>query len=146
MHLDKLMKDRGLSDSQLADRCKCHVSTIEAWRKGENFPRRPQLIKLCEVLRCSSDELIGLGKIPRDPITRMAKRLYQAVTLGGQFNSTGLHQVATLFRQMCAGRPTKIEKWIRGIAEALYEVELVESKTQRIPPTTKKDFTQLRLF
>lgn len=66
--------------------------------------------------------------------------------MGGEFNSGSIHQIATQFRHYAGGRPTKLEKWLRGVAEVLYEAELLERKTDTGKQKKDPDFFQLRLF
>lgn len=45
--LNKLMKERGITDSDLANRLGLSTSTVYKWRIGLNPPHKPNLAKLC---------------------------------------------------------------------------------------------------
>lgn len=58
--LKKLRIKKGLSQKALAEKIKIHQSTICDYEKNVIIPKIDVIIKLCKVLDCSSDYLLGL--------------------------------------------------------------------------------------
>ena len=50
----------GLSQDDLAEVIGVHVNTLRAWENGANKPGSLNLIKLCDLFKCSPDYLLGL--------------------------------------------------------------------------------------
>lgn len=126
MKLAELMNKRGLTDSELAKIMDCQPSTIFQWKAGGYSPKAENMLKLCQTLNCSADELLGFNSVAVELPNYQGQRLYRAVTQEGAFDSQLIHLFATRLRQF-TGKTTSLEIWMRNIAEALYEIELAES-------------------
>lgn len=71
---DRLKNERenkGFTMSALGEAIGVAKQTINSYEKGEKQPTISNLIKLCEVLDCSSDYLIGLSDDPRFNLVRL---------------------------------------------------------------------------
>jgi transcriptional regulator with XRE-family HTH domain len=136
------MAERGLTDQKLAEAVGVHPGTIASWRLGRNFPRGPQLMAICQALKCSLDELVGVAKPARHPAVRMAKKLFAEVTMGGALDSQALHAIASGFHRMSGGKITRMEVLFRRMAEVVYEVELLS----RCESSPLEVYRQLQLF
>lgn len=145
MNLHLLMKRHGLTARMLAKKLDCHESNVSAWLKGRYTPRLDYIVKLCQILRCSADELLDIesNKCPQLP-KALSKELYRTVTRDGKYNSAAIYQMAMRVRKANAGNMTALERWFLEIAQALDKIELVFSD----PPQNKKNqpVEQLSLF
>src|SRR5947207_9696887 len=56
-NLATLRKNHHFSRSQLADRVGVSILTLSRWERGEAVPRKYNLVKLCEVLECTEEDL-----------------------------------------------------------------------------------------
>lgn len=56
----------GLNQGDLAEKLGVDRSTVAKWETGAAKPRTDALIKLCEILSCSADELLGIEKTPAE--------------------------------------------------------------------------------
>lgn len=63
INLRKVRESKNISQKELAAIMKVGQSTVSMWETGETTPRMPKLLKLCKVLNCSLDELIGAENI-----------------------------------------------------------------------------------
>ena len=126
MKLAEIMLDRGMTDSELAKAMSVQQSTIFQWKAGGFSPKANSLFKLCEVLNCSTNELLGFNSVSVALPDYQGQRLYKAVTQEGNFDSHLIHIFATRIRRL-AGKATSLEVWMRHIAEALYEIELAQN-------------------
>lgn len=54
----------GITQEQLAGQLGIDRSTVAKWETGQSKPRTDALIKLCEILSCTADELLGIEKTP----------------------------------------------------------------------------------
>lgn len=52
---------RGLTQAQLARLLNVKQGTVGAWEIGYSFPRPNSMVKLCEVLHITVDELLKVG-------------------------------------------------------------------------------------
>ena len=52
---------RGLTQTQLARLLNVKQGTVGAWEIGYSFPRPKSMVKLCEVLHITVDELLKVG-------------------------------------------------------------------------------------
>ncbi|MDE7087018.1 MAG: helix-turn-helix domain-containing protein [Clostridia bacterium] len=57
--LKELRKENALSQSQLAQQVGVSQSMIVRWESGECEPTASNILKLSEVLNCSTDYLLG---------------------------------------------------------------------------------------
>lgn len=143
MHLAQLMKEKGMTDAQLAKELGCVQSTVFHWKLGTYLPRADYVKKICEILQCSADDLLGVELEKPDRLSRaMATDLLKAITKNGTYNAQLIHQMATAWRRMRGGKVTEFELWLRNIAETLYAIELV----QKQPKKPETDTNQLRLI
>ncbi len=126
MKLAEIMLDRGMTDSELAKAIGVQQSTVFQWKAGGFSPKAKSLFKLCDVLNCSTNELLGFNSVDVSLPDYQGQRLYDAVTQEGHFDSQLIHIFATRIRKF-AGKATSLETWMRHIAEALYEIELAKS-------------------
>ncbi|WP_423754018.1 helix-turn-helix domain-containing protein [Cloacibacillus evryensis] len=58
MNLDSIMRDKGISNAQIATRFNTTPSTVSRWRNNINSPDNSILPELCDFLGCSLDELL----------------------------------------------------------------------------------------
>ena len=145
MNLTEILKDRGMTDAELARQLRCVQSTVYHWKAGTYMPRLEYVKKICEILSCSADDLFGIQVEKPTRLNRaLSVSLYQAVTKGGQYDSQYIHQIASRVRIAKGGKLTETERWFRQMAEAVYQVEiLLKPKKQ----DAKSDNSyQLRLF
>lgn len=131
MKLAELMRDKGISDAELAKQMGCMQSTVFQWKGGGFSPKANKVVKLCTLLQCSADELLGIATYSTPLRTYQGQRLYNAITDKGAFDSNSIHQLASQFRQF-AGKTTSLETWLRKIAEALYDIELVSQESESL--------------
>lgn len=66
MNLDDAIKKRGKTRAQIAAGLNTTYATIYRWATGIHEPGIDEIRKLVEILKCSSDELLGIKPI-RDP-------------------------------------------------------------------------------
>lgn len=143
MKLAQILKDRSISDADMAQRLGCAHSTVFQWRVGAQLPRADYVKKICETLQCSADELLGIDVEKPTRLNRaQSVELLQAVTKSKRYDSQVIHQMATRVRQSKGDRITEFEKWLRGMAEALYKIEVA----LRPKPPLKSEGIQLSLF
>ncbi len=57
--LKELRQENGLSQAQLAKRAGCSQPMITLWEKGECEPTASYIIKLADILNCTTDYLLG---------------------------------------------------------------------------------------
>lgn len=62
--LGKRLKERrkqvGISTQEkFAERLGCHAKTVKNWEQGQNMPELSTLVKICHMLQCSIDYLLG---------------------------------------------------------------------------------------
>ena len=53
-------KEKGLSQTQLAQMLNTTQDTISLWELGKSCPDAENIIKLCKIFSISSDELLGI--------------------------------------------------------------------------------------
>lgn len=125
--LAELMREKGFTDKALAKKLNCAPSTVFQWRTGVYLPRIENLRPLCQALKCSADDLLGIEVEKPTRLTRAESvELYKAITMGGVYNSQMLHAMATKIRRG-TGKTTDMERWLRELAEAVYKVELMKA-------------------
>ena len=56
--LRRLREEKGLTQEQLANILGVNRTTVTLWEAGINKPRADMLIKLSEILKCSTDDLL----------------------------------------------------------------------------------------
>lgn len=135
LRLESIMMDRGITDSELAKTLGVQQSTVFQWKAGGFAPKSSNLARLCEVLKCTPSELLGFNSIAVPLADHQGKRLYQAVTATGSFDSQCLHLFATRIRKL-TGKVTEFEIWLRHIAEVLYEIELAANESDSLSRQT----------
>ena len=59
MPIRKLRERLGMTMFELADRMGVSVATVSRWETGEAVPVTTRLGALADVLRCTTDELLG---------------------------------------------------------------------------------------
>lgn len=59
MNIRKLREAADLTPGDLAKALGLDVSTVYHWEDGTAFPRAATLIKLADLLHCTTDELLG---------------------------------------------------------------------------------------
>lgn len=144
LKLYDIMKSRKMTDDAVASRLGCAASTVVHWRLGVYEPRASNLVKLCEMLDCSADDMLAIQRkrdirLPRSQSINLLK----AVTMAGQYTSERYHQMATAAKQARGGKVTEFERLLRGIAEALYCIEIAQ---KQMPRPVVVEAVQLRLF
>ena len=50
----------GKSKKDIARAVNVSIASIENWENGRSLPNLINLLKLCKILNCSSDELLGV--------------------------------------------------------------------------------------
>lgn len=58
MNLDRIMKDKHITNTVIAKRFNTTVATVSRWRNNVNNPDNNILPELCDFLGCSLDELL----------------------------------------------------------------------------------------
>lgn len=58
-NIQKLREAAGLTPGDLAKILKLDVSTVYHWEDGTALPRAATLMKLADLLHCTTDELLG---------------------------------------------------------------------------------------
>lgn len=141
--LAELMREKNLTDSDVAKALGCQQSTIFQWKAGGFSPKANRLIPLCKLLDCTPNDLLGFG-LKKSTNINYAKReeLMQAVTKNGQYDSSAIHTIASKVQRMAGGKITGFELWLRSIAEVIYRIELTQKPTKQPEATVN----QLRFF
>ena len=62
MELRSLRKQCGLSQEQLAALVGVSQASISEWESGSSNPSVKSILKLSDVLSCTSDELLGIAR------------------------------------------------------------------------------------
>ena len=78
-NLKRLRLEQGLTQAQLAKAIGVGQSTLNYWENGKCDITSFYVVKLCEVLKVSSDELLGLDPMPAtsDEITDILAIMHQ---------------------------------------------------------------------
>lgn len=63
-NLRRLRLEQGLTQAQLAKSIGVGQSTLNYWENGKSDITSYYIVKLCEVLKVSSDELLGIEPMP----------------------------------------------------------------------------------
>lgn len=63
MELDKLMRDKSITNIQLAEYFSTTSATISRWRNNINQPDINLLPQICELLECTLDQLLGIDQV-----------------------------------------------------------------------------------
>jgi transcriptional regulator with XRE-family HTH domain len=58
--LRKKREAKGISQSALGDHCGVSRNAVSLWESNDSSPTVPNLVKACELLEASADELLGL--------------------------------------------------------------------------------------
>lgn len=74
-NLQKLMKEKKLSQNQLAKKLNISSTAVSKWISGKNLPTSDKIIKICEIFEISSDELLGIKARAPDNLTLKEKEL-----------------------------------------------------------------------
>jgi len=64
-----LRKERGLTQEELAELCEISMSFMGHIERGTRKMSLETFDRICRELQCSSDELLGLGFVPREDIS-----------------------------------------------------------------------------
>lgn len=70
-NLEKLRKEAGMSQLELAEKLGVSQQTISKYEKGVREPDNATLVKLSEIFNCSTDYLLGRTNV-RTPIETIA--------------------------------------------------------------------------
>ena len=73
--IQKLRKQRGLSQEALAEKVTVTRQTISKWEKGMSVPDSEQLIKIAVILETTVSELLGTQVENEEEPNRLAKEL-----------------------------------------------------------------------
>lgn len=65
-NLKSILKLRNKTTYQLAKDLDSYQSTVAMWCNGSREPSAYSIIRICNALKCSSDELLGLKEIKND--------------------------------------------------------------------------------
>ena len=145
LKLTELLKEKNLTEAELARQLGCVQSTIFHWKVGTYLPHAKYLVSMCQILDCSADDLLGIEREkPRQLDRQRATELLKAVTRKGQYDATVFHQMATKIRQSRANKVTEFEKWLRDLAEVVYKIE-ISAKT-KTSTNVSSQAVQLRLL
>lgn len=63
--LDKMMKERNISNYEMSKKTGISDSLIGYWRKGERVPKADNLLNIANFLECSVDYLLGRTDEPK---------------------------------------------------------------------------------
>jgi transcriptional regulator with XRE-family HTH domain len=145
MELERLLSIRGMTDAELARQLDCQRSTVLHWKRGSHFPRADMLLKICRVLECSADELLGQEKTVGISLAKH-NALYKAVTQQGHYDWAMWHQMATKVRRAAKGKMTPAEILFRNIGEALYKIQLVAKAPGAAIDAMREEYEQMSMF
>ncbi len=59
MKITELRERAGMTKTQVADKLGVDISTVCKWETGVNKPTSDSLLKLADLFRCTTDELLG---------------------------------------------------------------------------------------
>lgn len=81
MSLKQKIKEKGLTQQELADMLGVKQTAISNWCNGYNLPSTDKLLKLEKILGCSISELLGYGEGSDEPlrISDLACRTSEAI-------------------------------------------------------------------
>lgn len=68
MNLDRIMKDKKITNIVIAKRFNTTTATVSRWRNGVNNPDPSILPELCDYLGCTLDELLRDDVNPTAPL------------------------------------------------------------------------------
>ena len=80
-NLRELMKRDHISQTELAKRCGCSISTVNGWLHEVGVPRVPMLNKLTGIFDCKPADLLTDKRNPADPngVSEAKRKLIDAV-------------------------------------------------------------------
>ena len=61
--LKEVRKDRGDTQSDLAEKLQVSLSTVKSWEGEKSSPSHELLVQICRLYQVSSDYLLGLSKV-----------------------------------------------------------------------------------
>ena len=83
MTIKDARKSRGMTQEELAELINVKRSTVAMWENGSNIPRTGTLIRIAQVLECTTDELLGYERRKETREEIIARRVADArATLG----------------------------------------------------------------
>ncbi len=56
--IKELREKNGLRQADLAKKLNISRTTVAKWENGQNFPRRKNLVKLIQILKCDANDLL----------------------------------------------------------------------------------------
>ena len=59
VNLQKIRKEKGITQQKLAKKLGVDQTTISKWEKNETYPRLENLKQIAKILQCSLDELVA---------------------------------------------------------------------------------------
>lgn len=65
MKIREIRVSKGISQRTLAKRIGVTQGAVFQWENGLTWPSVPTLLKLADVLQCSTDELLGRKQFPQ---------------------------------------------------------------------------------
>ena len=86
LYLGEIRKSRGKTQDEMATACDVPKRTYGSWERGEVIIGANNLMKCARILRCSTDEILGLPvrKDYVDPREAELHRIWQDLTDDGQ--------------------------------------------------------------
>lgn len=87
IRIKELREEKGISQKELGKILNVAQNTISNWEKGSREPDTKALMKLAEILECTTDYLLGKSNI-RTPIETIA-----AHHDGGEFTEEELNEI-----------------------------------------------------
>lgn len=89
----------GLTSQQIADLIDVNIATYRNYESGAREPRFDTLVKLCKVLKVTSDELLGINK-PIGTYTEPQQTVIDAKTISAFYNALPESQKNSLKQQL----------------------------------------------
>lgn len=146
MRLAEILKEKNISDAELAKRIGCRQSNVCQWRRGRYKPGIDYLEKIANALDCSLYDLLGIPDKRQARLTRnQSKAIYKAVSNDGELTADDWHEWASALQRKAGGKITSMVVLFRSIAEALYKLELVSPQEEKPSKAIKSNTQQLRL-
>lgn len=79
--LQKLRKEKNMSQEQLADRCDVSRQAVSKWESGKSYPDMDKIMQLCKILECNLDDLIDDAAFGNNSIPTKNKKVTMSTYL-----------------------------------------------------------------
>jgi transcriptional regulator with XRE-family HTH domain len=127
-----------LTKNDLAERTGIAKSTIYHWVNGVHSPNVPSILKLCEVMELTPNQLLGVEDTQyARPVFSRLKALQKAVTKNGLYDSGKLDAIANAL----LNKSPALASLLRDTARAVYNLELAVKPNKRQPDEQDEQLT-----